>query len=142
MVLNADELLDDDAMKNGPMTVFWNQDEWVEPNGDPLPEPTLDAWSHRPLKARLLRAKPWAIEMRLAPPPDTDLGEWGNELTRCFGAELAAPPKEGDKAVWMSFGTWARNAGEAVGSAGLAFKKMDGINLSAVQIRVSRVERP
>jgi hypothetical protein len=134
MTFDAADLLDERRMREGPVVVFWNQNEWIEPRrpmplGGPLPK-------RSPIQ-RARRLKPWHIEMRLQPPPGEDLQEWGQRIAQCLGVPWGEP-REGDRAVWLPGSTWARNAGGAIGSAGVVFKQLADFQLAAAQIRVTR----
>jgi hypothetical protein len=137
MTFDPAALLDNDKMKNGPLAVVWNQEGWIEPNkpldknGGYLPK--------RKLRHRLLRLRPWRVEIRLAPPPDVDLSEWGNAIAATLGFPFSTP-EEGDSVLWMWGGSWARNAGGALGGAGKFLRQLEGHYISAGGIRVSRWE--
>lgn len=136
MVMDADMLLRPEAMRDGPLVVFWNQEAWIEPDAPIL---GTDEMPPKKLVQRLLRCKPWSIEIRLAPPPDADLETWGVAVAKKLGVPWSGPPKDGDRAVWMPGATWARNAGGALGSASLVFKDLNGFQIGAAQIRVARM---
>lgn len=136
MTFSVDQLLDPKPMKDGPMDVFWNQDEWIPPTNDAIP--LGDEWPRRTLVQRALRCRRWHGAVRIAPPPDTDLGEWGKGVAAKLGVPWTNEPQEGDRAVWLPMTIWARNAGQAIGSAGLVFKALDGFTVGQAAIRVWR----
>jgi hypothetical protein len=135
MVFRPEQLLNREAMKEGPFDVFWNQDEWIEPTDEKV-LPVGDQWPKRKLLQRLLRHKRWHIVMRIAPPPDTDLQEWGEALAERLKIDWIGPAKSTDRAVWMPMTTWARNAGGAIASAGYVLNSLEGFMLGQAAIRV------
>lgn len=135
-VFNVGDLLDDEKMRRGPLEVLWAQDKWIEPNR-PLPIPDLCG---RPLRARLMRLRPFWISIRVAPPDnEADLGAWGRAVAAKLGTEWLEDPKDGDKAVWLLAHVFARQAGAALGSAGRIFHRLDGFQISQAQVRVWEV---
>lgn len=134
-LLNAEDLLDPDRMRNGPFDVLWNQDEWIEPNRPMAPG---DEWPRRKLIQRVLRFKRWHGAARLAPPPDADLEQWGVAIAIKLGIPWDGPPQEGDKAIWLPMTIWARTAPQAIASAGRGIRRLDGFKLGAAAIRVWR----
>jgi hypothetical protein len=75
-VFDAGELLDSKRMRHGPLEVFWNQDAWIEPS-KVLKFPGRAEFPRRSPLAWLLRARPFYISVRVAPPKDEpDLGSW------------------------------------------------------------------
>jgi hypothetical protein len=137
MVMDADMLLRPEAMRNGPLVVYWGQDEWIEPNG---PLPAITEVPRKGLLQRLLRCKPWTIEIRIAPPPDEDLETWGQAIAKKLAVPWGGRPKETDRAIWLLASTWARHAGGALGSAAKVFNALDGFKVGAAQIRVARMD--
>jgi hypothetical protein len=136
MVMDADMLLRPEAMRDGPLVVYWNQEAWIDP-GRPLTQAT--ELPPKKFRARLFRCKPWSIQIRIAPPPDADLETWGIAVAKKLSVPWEGQPKEGDRAIWMPGSTWARNAGGALGSASKVFHQLDGFQIGAAQIRVERM---
>lgn len=131
MTINPEDLMDREKMLRGPLVVFWNQDEEILPNR-PMPE---YAPPKRKLRHRLLRVRPFKIELRLAPPPDEgDLGAWGARVAQTLGTTWGTP-QEGDRAAYLVGFTFARDAPGAVASAGLVLKNLKGFQVGAVQVR-------
>lgn len=131
MTFSTDELLDRDRMKNGPMTVFWNQDDWVRPS-KPLdygqkPKPKL--WQ------RLLRLRLFKLDIRLMPPEDADLLTWGKEVAAQVGVPWQGEPEDGDKAVWLVGACFARNPAQVVGGTRKVFDKMPGRLIRQAQVQ-------
>jgi hypothetical protein len=64
MTFDASVLFDHDLLVNGPLVVYWGQDceEFSRR------ELTFGDRPHLPLRARLRRARPWRVAVRLAPP--------------------------------------------------------------------------
>jgi hypothetical protein len=137
MRLDAEKLLDPVAMKNGPMDFLWNQDEWIPPNG---PMTVGDKWPKRKPHQIILRCVRWHGTIRIAPPPDADLSEWGKAIAERLGVPWAGEPEEGDRAVWLPLTIWARNASHALGSAALVFQALDGFQVSQAAIRVQKAQ--
>jgi hypothetical protein len=133
MVFDAAALLSDERMVNGPMVVWWNQDEEETPNRP-------HEWGDPPrvrLRDRLLGRRPFKVEIRLTPPPAEDLEEFGHRIAAKLGLPWKyGPPRPEDRAVWLPGEVLARTAPHALGSAGLALKQLDGVSVSAAQIRV------
>lgn len=136
MTWNVNEVMDDVALRDGPMIVMWGQSEWIEPSV-PLPALPLGALPKRTLRQRLWRVRPWRIDYRLKPTPGQTLNEFGRAIADQFGVNLLAAPGPDDKAIWLIAGTWARNAPGAISSAGLLLKAMEDIQVVAVQVRVT-----
>lgn len=132
MTINPYDLLDDEKMRNGPMVVFWNQDEEIRPNRE-FPDYDLP---RRPFHAWLFRLRRFKMELRLAPPPDEkELAEWGARVAKTLGVTWG-DPLEGDRAAYVIGYTFARNAPAAIATAGYVLKKLDEFHVGAVQVRV------
>lgn len=139
MTFDPAELLDPDKMQNGPMTFFWGQDEYVEPRvGIDVDRPVP---GRRSFRQWLRRVRPWTLDVRLMPTPDTDLNAWGQTVAKTMGVRWTGEAAPDHRAVWLPGLTWARNAGEALASSKYIFDALAGFELAEVQVRVAALAR-
>lgn len=140
MTFDVGQLLDGDKLRNGPMTLFWNQDEFIPCNhkidyGEP---------PKRKLIHRLLRVRAFRFDVRIAPPKDmapAELSEWGKAIAARLDVPWQNEARDGDRAVWLPGWVWCKTAGQAVGSARHVFNKLDGLTIGQAQVRAIASER-
>lgn len=132
-----------DQIENGPIVLFWGQEEQVEPRpGVSVKWPTdpgkLSWWQKR----RGFRH--WKILIRLQPVESENLHEWGGRIAAALGVTFSptSPPDERDTAIWQPGIAKARNAGEALARAGQLLQHAQGFDVVALQIEVSAFSEP
>lgn len=123
--------------RQGPVTVLWNQPEWVTPDmglqpiGAP-PLPKVRGWIMRRTGWRI-----WRLDIRVTPPDGVPLEEFGLRIVSQLPGGLRFPPIEaGNQAVWLAAGGWAHDAGGALEQAAKIFDWMTGIDVASAQLRV------
>jgi hypothetical protein len=101
--------------RTGPLIALWNQRGWIEPNHPELLPETIN-FGRRNSRRRCLRLKPFFFLVRVQPPKEKDLAEFGREVAELFKLPDTQPdPQEGDRAVFLAGGQWARDAAHALG---------------------------
>lgn len=130
--------------REGPVTVLWGQPEWVTPDKglQPLgPPPRLPL-----VRGRIMRWagwRVWRLDIRVVPPEGEDLEEFGLRLIARIPGGVRFPPiEDGNRAVWLTCGGWARDAGGALVQAAKVFDWMTGIDIGSAQLRVQLNDRP
>lgn len=133
MTFSPESLLNERAVRDGPLVVWWGQEHEM-PAPDPLMK--LGRPPRRKLRQWILRQRPFAIELRLQPPEGTPLEEFGLRVCELLDLPQSNEPRETHKAVWVSGGVYAREARQALGSTAAVFNKLEGVMISAAQVRV------
>lgn len=138
MNIRPETLLDRERIRNGPMVVFWGQEAeeyWTRP--EPI---NFGEVPGRKLRHLLRRQAPWRFTIRLAPgPAEESLSIFGERVAMRFGQHLRDTPDAGKhRAIWQSGVAFAATAPDAVGCVARMLPALEGISVSAVQIRVER----
>lgn len=139
MTFDPATLLDPERMRNGPLVVYWQQDGEIDAPPDlPLaPRPAVKG------RYRLMRCRPFGLTMRLAPPPGrVSLEEFGNDICDRLGIERHRLDDPANKAVWLTGSTVARQAPGGLVAAGRLLTQLEGIYISACQVRVDPFPYP
>jgi hypothetical protein len=137
MTFQVGELMDPERILNGPMVVFWGQDEAVPTPAHiggslPISEPPKPSWRQRRKKMR-----PWKFMIRLQPPADEDLDEWGGRVSAALG--VAWKPSRKDPthtAIWLPGSCLATDAPTVIGECGNVLERLQGFTIVAAQIEV------
>lgn len=129
--------------QEGPVTVLWGQDEWVEPTkppgslGAPPKLPRVRGWLMRRTGWQM-----WRLDIRVTPPAGVDLETFGTKLLAQIPGGIRCPPiEEGNKAIWLVCGGWALDAGGALKQGEKVFDWMTGVDIATAQLRVQRTAR-
>lgn len=152
MKLNADEFLNPEVLKNGPLTILFGMEEFVPPNDparvrqqlDETPVPRRKWWQV------LLKYEVWHGFCRIEPPHE-DGQEPSQEQLQRFGEAVARKlgiPWQGqnatseDHAVIIPMVIQARHGCQALASARYVFNALgrddDGFLVGPTQVRVWR----
>lgn len=134
-----------EQLRNGPMVFFWGQSEVVAPRpGREVrwpSEPTfkLSWWERR------CGVRHWKVLLRLQPPADEDLEEWGHRAAAAVGVSFEAradrSAEKGDTAVWFPAIGKGRNAAEAMAGAALVLQRLQFVEVVALQVQVEAWEQ-
>jgi hypothetical protein len=138
MTFRIQDVMSPEAFTDGPFCVFWNAEgssEYVEPS-KPIEHPPVPKVSR--LK-RMLGFKPWYVDIRVTPPPEQSLADFGRTIGSAMDLPVRNEFAPEDKAIWMPGLGVYRNAGEALGGTARLIRGIEGILVSSVQVRVEAV---
>ena len=140
MNFEVGDLFNEQDFERGPVLFYWGQDEEQQPRRDldlgDWPEPRKVKWWRRRKGVSC-----WRMMLRLQPPPEEDLSDWGRRMAAALGIPFTAEGQPGDTAIWLPASTTARDASQAMASAGLLLGKLDGFKLVALQAKVWRADQ-
>jgi hypothetical protein len=135
MTFQVGELMDPERILNGPMVVYWGQDEAIPTPAHireslPIPEPRKPSWRERRKKMR-----PWKFMIRLQPLPEEDLSEWGGRVSAALGTPWKPARQDPNHtAIWLPGSCLATDAPTVIGACGDVLEKLQGFTIVAAQV--------
>jgi len=130
-----------DQMENGPIVLFWGQSEFV-----PTPPHIESMWPDEPSPLSWLERRRgfrhWRVLLRLQPPADENLDEWGGRVAAAAGTPWSPRARSGENHTAVSLPAIAsgRNAAEALGKGALVLQRLQGFDVVGLQVLVEAVE--
>jgi len=139
MTFQVGDLMDPEKILRGPMVVYWGQEEAIPtpphiPTAIPI-EPPKPSWRHRRKKM-----KPWRFMIRLQPPGEENLDEWGGRVSAALGVPWKPQRKDpSHSAIWVPGTCLATDAPTVIGHASSVLERLAGFTIVAAQIEAEAV---
>lgn len=125
-----------ERMKDGPVAFFWGQDHERRCRHALVYGPRPKVGPHHWVR----RVRPYAIDVRIAPPSGVDLADFGREIAARAGTTwTAGVPDARDTAIWLPGWVIARHAGAAAAAACKVLTLLGDLKASELQVRAARL---
>ena len=141
MTFQVGEAIDfHDQLTNGPIVLFWGQTEFVPP-----PAHIEAMWPDEPPKLSWIERRrgyrPWRVLLRLQPPAEENLDEWGGRVAAAAGTPWNPRERTGDNctAVFLPAIALGRDAGEALAKGATILHRLQGFDVVGLQVVVEGV---
>lgn len=136
-VFDLGDTFDVDRLVNGPITVMWGQDDYVE-SSKPLTYPDV----RLSFLDRLRGKRAFRVDIRLVPFAGDTLQGLGKHISRRMGIPFMADEDPENKSVWLPGAGAYKDAGHALAGGAALLHKLSGVKVGAAQIGIELMEAP